>query len=187
MGAHWAWLGYASVNALVDEARSGIEGQLRLMLRYIEKAGLTDALRRRDWAAFARGYNGPGFARNSYHLRLALAYRRYSRQAPAPAGRKVGSGLLRKGDRGEPVKHLQGLLSALGYPIAADGIFGPKTHEAVLAFQRQHRLAADGIAGPMTMDALEEAQTPESFAWLWRGLSGLWRRIVDKFGAGAAS
>jgi hypothetical protein len=40
MGAHWAWLGYANVDALVAEARSGVQGQLRLMARYIEKAGL---------------------------------------------------------------------------------------------------------------------------------------------------
>ena len=187
MGAHWAWLGYASVDALVAEARSGTEGQLQLMLRYIEKAGLTEALRRRDWTAFARGYNGPGFARNSYHLRLALAYRRHSRQAPTPADGKIGSGLLRRGDRGEGVRHLQTLLSAAGYPVSADGIFGPMTHEAVLAFQRQHNLAADGIAGPMTMDALEEVQPLDGFLRLWRGLSGLWRRFVDKFGIGVTS
>jgi hypothetical protein len=43
MGAHWAWLGFDSVDALVEEARSGAAGQARLMARYIEKAGLAEA------------------------------------------------------------------------------------------------------------------------------------------------
>lgn len=80
MGAHWAWLGFVSVDALVAEARSGADGQLRLMARYIVKAGLATALCRQDWKAFARGYNGPGFARNAYDLKLAHAFDRYKRE-----------------------------------------------------------------------------------------------------------
>lgn len=78
MGAHWAWLGYADVAALVAEARSGAGGQARLMARYIEKAGLAPSIRKRDWTAFARGYNGPAFARNGYDRKIAAAYKRYS-------------------------------------------------------------------------------------------------------------
>lgn len=78
MGAHWAWLGYADVAALVAEARSGAGGQARLMARYIDRAGLAASIRRRDWAAFARGYNGPAFARNGYDRKIAAAYKRYS-------------------------------------------------------------------------------------------------------------
>ncbi len=78
MGAHWAWLGYADVAALVAEARSGAGGQARLMARYIDRAGLAASIRRRDWAAFARGYNGPAFARNGYDRKIAAAYTRYS-------------------------------------------------------------------------------------------------------------
>src|SRR5690606_8321023 len=61
MGAHWAWLGYADVDDLVTEARSGVGGQVALMARYIDKAGLLPALRNRDWTVFARGYNGPAY------------------------------------------------------------------------------------------------------------------------------
>jgi N-acetylmuramidase len=77
MGSHWAWLGYANVDALVAEARSSVGGQARLMAKYIEKAGLSAAIRRRDWAALARGYNGPAFARNGYDRKIAAAYERY--------------------------------------------------------------------------------------------------------------
>lgn len=183
MGAHWAWLGYASVDALVEEARSGLEGQLRLMLRYIRKAGLDEALRQRDWAAFAQGYNGSGFARNSYHLRLGLAYRRYARRlAPGADADGEPADLLRKGDRGERVRHLQRLLFALGYPVAADGAFGPETGAAVLAFQRRFGLAEDGIVGPRTRRHMEEA-LPAAGAQeaLLNRLAALWRRLARLF------
>lgn len=94
MGAHWDWLGYASVDHLVEDARSGAAGQARLMARFIEKAGLRTALRNRDWAAFARGYNGPGYKANAYHTKMAAAYRRFAatdlgrpKLPPAPAAR----------------------------------------------------------------------------------------------------
>ncbi|MBX3531749.1 MAG: N-acetylmuramidase family protein [Rhizobiaceae bacterium] len=88
MGAHWAWLGYASVDAFAAEARSGARGQARQMARYIAKAGLAAAIARRDWAAVARGYNGPGYAKNRYDKRLAAAFARHA----AVAALREGSG-----------------------------------------------------------------------------------------------
>ncbi len=90
MGAHWDWLGYASVDDLVAEARSGAAGQARLMARFINRAGLRTALRARDWEAFARGYNGPAYKANGYHRKMAAAYARFAamdvaRETPAPA------------------------------------------------------------------------------------------------------
>ncbi len=84
MGAHWSWLGYGSVEDLVAEARAGLHGQLRLMCRFIAKSGLDDALRRRDWQAFARGYNGPGFARHRYDEKFAAAYGKARAEPAAP-------------------------------------------------------------------------------------------------------
>ncbi|MEL4071098.1 N-acetylmuramidase family protein [Ochrobactrum sp. GPK 3] len=80
MGAHWEWLGFAAVDALVAEARGSVAGQVRLMLRFIEKAGLADAMRACDWRGFAKRYNGPSFARNNYDTRMAAAYARWSKQ-----------------------------------------------------------------------------------------------------------
>ena len=149
MGAHWAWLGFGSVEALVTEARSGAEGQLRLMARYIEKGGLAPALSRRDWPAFARGYNGPGFARNAYDVKLASAHARFAR-----LDWTAGDRVLRRGDRGTDVAALQRLLAASGADLAIDGMFGPLTQTALRAFQARRGLPATGIADAATMAAL---------------------------------
>ncbi len=50
-----------------------------MMLRFIEKAGLKEALQKRDWRNFARRYNGPAFARNQYDCRMAAAFGRWNR------------------------------------------------------------------------------------------------------------
>jgi peptidoglycan hydrolase-like protein with peptidoglycan-binding domain len=62
--------------------------------------------------------------------------------------------LVRKGQRIFPVRTLQQLLRARNHPVAADGIFGPRTESAVKAFQRSKGLAADGIVGPNTWPRL---------------------------------
>lgn len=178
MGAHWAWLGYASVADMVAEARGGIEGQTRLMLRFIEKAGLSDALRRRDWAAFARGYNGPAYRRNAYDTRLAAAYARHAGKTPAPAARQDGAApaALKRGSAGMAVRDLQRRLSDLGHPLEADGRFGAVTEAAVKAFQRRSRLTADGVAGRQTLAAITAAEAR-------RSQTSLWRRIVSAIDA----
>ncbi len=170
MGAHWAWLGYASVAAMVAEARDGIEGQTRQMLRFIEKAGLSEPLRGRDWAAFARGYNGPAYRRNTYDTRLAAAYARHAGRPdrPAPAGGSDAPALLKRGSEGDAVRNLQRRLAALGHPLEDDGRFGMTTESAVRAFQRRSKITPDGIAGPRVLAAMAAAEASLSEASLWR-------------------
>ena len=57
--------------------------------------------------------------------------------------------VLRKGDSGEAVKVLQKLLG-----VEADGLFGGKTHAALMAFQDANALEADGVCGEMTWSKL---------------------------------
>lgn len=142
MGSHWKWLGFDSVDALVEEARSGADGQARLMARYIEKAGLAEALTARNWNAFARGYNGPDYRRYRYHTRIATAFQRY-RSLNTEAEPET----LKLGDRGLAVRRLQVDLIHHGHPLKADGQFGRRTERAIREFQRIHGLLPDGIAG----------------------------------------
>lgn len=62
---------------------------------------------------------------------------------------------LRQGSRGADVVRLQQLLLGHGFnPGVIDGIFGPNTHAAVVAFQRSRGLVQDGIVGVNTWTAL---------------------------------
>lgn len=58
---------------------------------------------------------------------------------------------LRLTSRGVNVKLIQSLLIRIGYnPGPIDGIFGPKTRDAVKKFQKDSGIAVDGIVGPVT-------------------------------------
>ena len=183
MGAHWRWLGFADVEALVAEARTDAAGQVRLMARYIDKAGLAAAIRRRDWEAFARGYNGPGFRRHGYDHKIAAAYARHGGQpAPQPPATGGTPDLLGHGSRGQAVADLQQMLAALGYPLDDDGIFGLATERAVEDFQRERGLPADGLVGPHTRAAIRQAlPLGPTLAALWAAAMGwLKRRLAAR-------
>ena len=63
--------------------------------------------------------------------------------------------MVYRGSRGDAVRKLQELLNKKGFDCGAvDGIFGSKTHAAVVAFQKANGLSADGIAGPLTWGKL---------------------------------
>ena len=63
--------------------------------------------------------------------------------------------VLRYSDRGPAVQLLQLALERASFgPLARDGIFGARTQEALLRFQRSRGLAADGVAGRATHEAL---------------------------------
>ncbi len=62
---------------------------------------------------------------------------------------------LRRGDKGDAVMVVQGLLYALGYdPDGLDGSYGPGMEAAVAKFQADHGLDDDGQAGKDTVAAL---------------------------------
>jgi len=77
MGYHWKSLGYASVNEFVDKMYESEGEQLMAFVRFIQVNNLTRFLKVRDWAGFARRYNGPGYAQNQYDVKMAKAYRKY--------------------------------------------------------------------------------------------------------------
>ena len=65
---------------------------------------------------------------------------------------------IRMKDQGNRVKILQQALITLKYLSGkADGVFGNKTLDAVVKFQKAQGLSADGLAGKKTLTALEKA------------------------------
>ena len=72
-----------------------------------------------------------------------------------PPACSAGYPMVRQGSKGVYVCTLQDALNTVGtHSIGVDGVFGPKTQEAVRAFQRANRLTADGIVGCATWTAL---------------------------------
>lgn len=155
MGSHWQWLGYGSADALVAQARSGIVGQIELMVRYIEKAGLVPALQAQDWAGFARRYNGPAYAKNKYDTKMAQAFARHAKRLASQSGEEdrpvllppAADGVMGFGSRGLDVKTVQKALTGKGYVVVADGLYGLITARVVRQFQRDHMLAETGVLG----------------------------------------
>ena len=80
------------------------------------------------------------------------------RGAPANTFTPSAEDLLEFGDIGGAVRQLQQQLISLGFmfPHELDGNFGKITKNAVIGFQRQHRLTADGIVRPGTKAKLAE-------------------------------
>ncbi|MBQ5824233.1 MAG: peptidoglycan-binding protein [Clostridia bacterium] len=71
--------------------------------------------------------------------------------------------VLKIGDNGKEVSVLQYYLAFLGFfydtlpEISADGIFGPETQNAVIAYQQQFGLPADGIVGRQTWNSIQDS------------------------------
>jgi hypothetical protein len=77
MGFNHGLAGYEGLQAFVNAMYAGEREQLMAMVEFVRATGLAPALRRRDWATFARGYNGPAFSVNAYDTRLASAFERF--------------------------------------------------------------------------------------------------------------
>lgn len=59
---------------------------------------------------------------------------------------------IKLGDTGDDVKRLQRVFARnkVFGPHEVDGVFGPRTEQAVRDFQQSNGLAADGVVGPIT-------------------------------------
>lgn len=79
MGFHWKMLGYESVQDFIDHMDESEAEHLKAFVRFIKADSvLLDAMKRLDWTTWARRYNGPGYAANSYDVKLAKAFERYN-------------------------------------------------------------------------------------------------------------
>jgi resuscitation-promoting factor RpfB len=103
--------------------------------------------RSRERRALAAQLRRRRFRGRSVALLLGVAMTAGGGAAVAATG--SGSALLHRGSHGSTTAAVQ---RALGIP--ADGIYGPQTRRAVMAFQRAHGLIVDGIVGPQTLGAL---------------------------------
>ncbi|WP_347555292.1 N-acetylmuramidase domain-containing protein [Robbsia sp. KACC 23696] len=67
MGANFAAVGYASVEAMVRELSKSERPHLKAFIAFIKSnKKLMDAVRNKDFTEFALNYNGPGYKQNDY-------------------------------------------------------------------------------------------------------------------------
>lgn len=79
MGYHAERLGYASVDEFVRLMSQDENQQFEAFVRFIEAdPALLKALKGKKWAAFAKAYNGPAYARNLYDVKLERAYEQHA-------------------------------------------------------------------------------------------------------------
>ena len=75
LGQNYKSCGFDSSQAFVDALwTGGAPANLDAFVNFIKANGLAKPLRDKNWAAFARGYNGPAYAQNAYDKKMAQAY-----------------------------------------------------------------------------------------------------------------
>ncbi|QEE31281.1 N-acetylmuramidase family protein [Terriglobus albidus] len=75
LGDNYAQAGFGTVDLFVTAMCQSIQQQLRAFVAFIKfSATLTQAIQNRNWATFARVYNGPAYKDNRYDTNLQGAY-----------------------------------------------------------------------------------------------------------------
>ncbi len=75
LGENYKAAGYASVEDFVTAAKTSLAKQIEGFGNFVlADPRLTTALRVRDWTTFARIYNGPGYKKNNYDVKMRQNY-----------------------------------------------------------------------------------------------------------------
>lgn len=85
MGFNHALCLYQDIDDFYNAMRMTEADQLSAFvhfLRHKDNAAMLKALKAKDWAGFAKLYNGPNYMINDYDTKLAAAYRRYQSAYP---------------------------------------------------------------------------------------------------------
>jgi len=142
MGFNFDKAGYDSVEAMVQKNMESEDDQLMAMAYFLKASGLDRPLAAQDWTSFARGYNGPDFARNLYDSKLAAAFQRYQ-HPPLPD---------------ITVRTAQMLLSYLGFnPGGVDGLVGKLTRAAAQGFREARGMGTSDEIDDELINALRAA------------------------------
>ena len=130
LGKNFASAGYASVIEMVQAMVDSEDAQLSAVSGFILDNGLEAALKAHDWTSFARGYNGPAFARNLYDAHL----------------REQFDHLATSGLPNLDVRAAQLYLTFRGFhPGPVDGFIGKQTRSAIVAFQEKNGFPQTGL------------------------------------------
>lgn len=113
--------------------------------------------RERELAMIKAGDYGPEGANPPAEVTVDSSGRETAGNPPiASTVFPAAAGMLRLGSEGQEVKDFQAALTASGFPVDVDGVYGPATEAACARFQQAHsQLDVDGVGGPATRAALQ--------------------------------
>jgi len=77
MGFNYKACGYTSLATYLDSCYVSEGEHLKAFAAFITTGKLISHLKAKNWAAFAKGYNGPGYKQNNYDVKLADAYTKH--------------------------------------------------------------------------------------------------------------
>ena len=73
-GFNYKLCGCETVEEMVAKVGESEFSQLEMFAIFIRNSGMLESLQKKDWATFARKYNGPSYAKRGYHTRMAKEY-----------------------------------------------------------------------------------------------------------------
>lgn len=76
-GFNYKLCGCESIDEFVDLMSYSEAEQLELFVIFIENSGMLPDLKAKNWAGFARKFNGASYARRGYHTKMASAYAKF--------------------------------------------------------------------------------------------------------------
>ncbi len=145
MGMNFAAAGFADVETMVAAMSDSEDAQLAAVAGFLKSSQLDQAMRDHDWTAFARGYNGPQYAKNNYDNQLHDKYQKYA-AGPTPD---------------LDLRAAQLYLRFAGFdPGPVDGVMGDRTRKALIAFQTRQGLDATGEVDAALLDSLVTVALP---------------------------
>lgn len=142
MGFNAKSAGYDSAEDMVTRFMADESGQLDGMVHFIrQNKSMAQAIKDKNWTAFAERYNGASFAENKYDQKLASFHAKFT------AGPEPDVDL-----RADQIR-----LTYLGFdPNGVDGILGNGMRRALRAFQEKHQLPVTGERDDATRAKLRE-------------------------------
>jgi hypothetical protein len=133
MGFNYKSANFESAENMVESMKRSEESQFLAMTNFLVSNNLEKYLLEKNWTEFAKHYNGKGYWKNKYDIKLQEQYKRFS------SGSQVNL----------EVRAAQVSLFLLGYsPGKIDGVVGPRTRVALNGFRISEGLpSSDDLDG----------------------------------------
>lgn len=77
LGENYLLCGCKSIQEFINKMGESADSQLMLFCEFVISCGLSDELRLKQWEKFASIYNGKGYKKNNYHVKLPIAYKKH--------------------------------------------------------------------------------------------------------------